>query len=191
MHHALAGELSKTLEGVEGVLEARVHLVLPTRDPLAPPDAQQSAPKASVLLRVGQRSPLANEELQRLVAGAVKDLDPKSVSVVIVQDQRRRTAAGAGQQLRSVGPFQVGAGSRAALLATLIGGLIVLALLGTVTMLLLRRNRALAAQVRQGGGIAAATPEASAALEGSLSLLGRSLASRSGSRATAAKRDSS
>ena len=51
--HALGGELSRTLEGLDGGLSARVHLALPTPDPLRP-DARR-APRASVLLRCRRR----------------------------------------------------------------------------------------------------------------------------------------
>ena len=106
MHHALAGELSRTLQSVRGVLEARVHLVLPARDPLAPPDAPQSPSKASVLLRVSGKCPLEREAVQRLVAGSVKDLKTEAVSVVIVEQEAGRHAAGAGDAAASsVGPI--------------------------------------------------------------------------------------
>ena len=86
MHHALSGELSRTLQSVGGVLEARVHLVLPARDPLAPADAPRSAARASVLLRVADRSPLERRAVQELVAGSVKDLEASDVSVVVVSE---------------------------------------------------------------------------------------------------------
>jgi type III secretion protein J len=82
---ALAGELSRSLEAVPGVVEARVHLGLPPDDPLraAPP------PRAAVLVKVrpGGRplvEPLA-PGIQSLVAGAVAGLEPGQVAVVLAE----------------------------------------------------------------------------------------------------------
>lgn len=174
MHHALAGELSRTLQSVEGVLEARVHVVMPSKDPLAPADEPKAVPKASVLLRVGATSPLSEEETQRLVAGAVKDLAPEAVSVLVVSGQDRGTemqpvTAGAMARL---GPFTVARGSRGALLATLIIGLVLVMLLGLGLLLVLKRSRTLAARARQ----AASLPgQRGREVESSLNLVGRSL----------------
>jgi type III secretion protein J len=85
--HALSGELARSLEAIEGVLAARVHLALPPADSLrlepAPP------PRAAVLVkaRPGARAriePLA-PGIQSLVAGAVAGLDPAAVSVVVAE----------------------------------------------------------------------------------------------------------
>lgn len=85
--HALSGELARSLEGIDGVLAARVHLALPPADPMrlepSPP------PRAAVLVkarpgwrtRVEQLSP----GMQSLVAGAVAGLDPSAVSVVVAE----------------------------------------------------------------------------------------------------------
>lgn len=184
MHHALSGELARTLQSVDGVLEARVHLVLPSRDPLSPPDTPVSRAKASVLLRLGGEAPLKREAIQRLVAGSVKDLEPERVSVVLVHASAGAPAAAAAP-LRSVGPFTVAAGDRAALVATLVAGLVLVALLGAGVIVLVRRNRVLAARRKGERG------ETASRLEGSLGLIERSLASRSRSRATGEGRGSS
>jgi type III secretion protein J len=83
--HALSGELSRSIEAVDGVLEARVHLALPPEDPLraapAPP------PRASVLVRcragAAPRLDALAGGLRLLVAGAVAGLDPGQVSIVV------------------------------------------------------------------------------------------------------------
>jgi len=186
MHHALSGELARTLQSVDGVLEARVHLVLPSRDPLSPPDMPVSPAKASVLLRLGGKAPLKREDVQRLVAGSVKDLAPERVSVVIVHAKANAPGA-AATPLRSVGPFTVAAGDRTALVATLVAGLVLVALLGAGVIVLVRRGRVLAARARR----VAESGETASRLEGSLGLIERSLASRSRSRATGGGRGSS
>lgn len=80
----LAGDLSQTLESVEGVLSARVHLVAPV-----PPRPGQAAgrPRASVLLRLkpgaGPRVSVLREDLRALVAGSVENLSVDDVTLVL------------------------------------------------------------------------------------------------------------
>jgi type III secretion protein J len=85
--HALSGELARSVEAIDGVLAARVHLALPPSDslrlePLPPP-------RAAVLVkaRPGWRArldPLA-PGIQSLVAGAVSGLAPAAVSVIVTE----------------------------------------------------------------------------------------------------------
>jgi type III secretion protein J len=85
--YALAGELARSVEAIDGVVEARVHLALPPDDALrgdrAPP------PRAAVLVKTragarGRVEPLA-PGVRELVAGAVAGLDPAVVSVVVAE----------------------------------------------------------------------------------------------------------
>ncbi|GEJ55569.1 secretion protein [Anaeromyxobacter diazotrophicus] len=85
--HALSGELARSVEAIDGVIEARVHLALPPQDLLraepAPP------PRAAVLVKArpgarGRLEALA-PGLQALVAGAVAGLEPAAVSVVVAE----------------------------------------------------------------------------------------------------------
>ena len=148
IHHALAGELSKTLQSVEGVLEAHVHLVLPSRDPLAPPDVPRSAPRASVLLRIIPPSPLEKEQVQKLVAGSVDGLDPQAVSVIILAGNSRRSKAAGSAALAQVGPFWVADRSKAGVRAIFLGGLVLIILLGAFLLLVVRRHRSLLKKAR-------------------------------------------
>jgi type III secretion protein J len=83
--HALAGELARSIECLDGVLEARVHLGLPVADPLRP--ETNSAPRAAVLVkcRPGGCEALRalTGDLRALVAGAAEGLEPAAVSLVI------------------------------------------------------------------------------------------------------------
>jgi type III secretion protein J len=85
--HALSGELGRTLESLDGVLGARVHLAIPVTDPLRP-DARRS-PRASVMLKVRPeargRIESQAEGLRRLVAGAADGLEPSSVAVLVAE----------------------------------------------------------------------------------------------------------
>lgn len=83
--HALSGELARTLEALDGVVGARVHLAMPVPDPLRP-EARRT-PRASVLLkcRPDARDRLESQAdgLRRMVAGAADGLDPASVAVLV------------------------------------------------------------------------------------------------------------
>jgi type III secretion protein J len=77
----IAGELQRTLMGLDGVIDARVHLALPRRDPLQAATTDQ--PTAAVLLKYrSATAPLSADEVSRLVSGAVPGLDPTRVTVV-------------------------------------------------------------------------------------------------------------
>ncbi len=86
---ALAGELSRTLSSVDGILDARVHINIPQSDDLSD-KAARPEPSASVLIRyrvtpdaAKKAAPLTEEQIQSLVARAVQDLKPSAVSVVM------------------------------------------------------------------------------------------------------------
>ncbi len=85
--HALAGELARSIEGIDGVASARVHVALPAPDPLRP-DARR-APRASVLVkcRAGARARIEAEAdgIRRLVAGAADGLEAATVAVVVAE----------------------------------------------------------------------------------------------------------
>lgn len=170
LRHALAGELTKTLQSIDGVRDARVHVVLPRRNPLAPPEARQPKPRAAVLLKVAGKAQLTVTQVQRLVAGSVEGLEASAVEVVLVPALGTATAT-APAALAGVGPFRVAAASRGALLLTLIVGVVLILALALATLLLTLRYRALARLQAEHGRAGRAT---SADLDASLSLLGRS-----------------
>lgn len=98
-------ELERSLRGLDGVVSARVHLGVPTRDPLA---IEEQAPPAtaSVLLRHrGATPPLTQGDVQRLVAGAVPGLDAEQVTVVMLPAPPRPRPA--ERQLARLGPLTV------------------------------------------------------------------------------------
>ncbi|MEM1201799.1 MAG: hypothetical protein AAGN66_01070 [Acidobacteriota bacterium] len=105
---ALQGEIAHTLEAVDGVIDARVHLVLPERDLTGRPLGR---PKASVVLETqatpGGLEPLAADQVRSIVAHAVGDLDPDSVSVVQTGASVTASVPGtsAGLEWVSVGPL--------------------------------------------------------------------------------------
>lgn len=83
MIFALTQELSRTVSDIDGVLSARVHLVLPENDALR----QQLTPSsASVFIRHRSDTPVASlvPQVKMLVANGVAGLSYDKVSVVLV-----------------------------------------------------------------------------------------------------------
>jgi type III secretion protein J len=129
----ISGELEQSLQAVDGVVSARVHLAAPERSPLDEPTPAR--PSASVLIRHrGAAPPLAVSDVQRLVAGAVPGLAASDVSVV-------STPAPAGarpvdKELRRVGPITVTRSSLSPLRFVAAGAVLLnLALLAAVLLL--------------------------------------------------------
>jgi type III secretion protein J len=85
--HALSGEVSRSIESLDGVVEARVHLGLPQDDPLRPGGPR--APRAAVLLRCRPAACAAVRALEpgirALVSGAADGLSAETVSVLVVE----------------------------------------------------------------------------------------------------------
>src|SRR5215813_437044 len=81
---AQSGELARTLEAVDGVVSARVHLVRPAPTRAGVPGAPT---KAAVYLRARPAAALhlraMQEELRALVAGSVEGLEPVAVTLVV------------------------------------------------------------------------------------------------------------
>ncbi|MGE3249196.1 MAG: flagellar basal-body MS-ring/collar protein FliF [Hyphomonadaceae bacterium] len=78
---ALEGELARTIESLDGVASARVHLVLPERQ-LFDRDRQQ--PTASIVLQLRRDDLNANQvrAIRNLVAGAVPGLQSNRVTIL-------------------------------------------------------------------------------------------------------------
>jgi type III secretion protein J len=82
--YGLSQELSETLEKIDGVLLARVHIVLPEKDPMDP--AQDTLPSASVMMRYRSdyNLELMRDRIRALVAGSVEGLTPARVSLTLL-----------------------------------------------------------------------------------------------------------
>jgi len=98
-----ATELERSLLGLDHMISARVHLAVPSSDPMDP-TAPAQVPTASVLLKYGgATAPLSSREVSQLVAGAVQGLDAERVTVVLkaVAEPVERT----GTELVRLGPL--------------------------------------------------------------------------------------
>jgi type III secretion protein J len=135
---ALSGEVGKTLEVVDGVVSARVHLVLPEPTPGVLDDRPKPTAQAAVLLKIrpGRGQPISEPEVQKLVAGSVPGLDPATVAVVFTAAAQ---APAGSNGLVSLGPLRLTAGSRAVVVAAALAACVLLAVLATLLLLMARR----------------------------------------------------
>jgi len=86
---ALEGELSRSMQTIDGIQSARVHLVIPERQIFSRDDQQ---PSASVVLKTAGRMDRGQvQAIQHLVAAAVAGLTPDRVAIV---DDRGNLLAG-------------------------------------------------------------------------------------------------
>ena len=137
---AISGELVRTLESVDGVASARVHLVLPL--PPRPGAAPQPA-KASAFLKVrpgaAERVNLMKEDLRALVAGSVENLGADQVTLVVSEVATAVPARPGPASSSSLPPLRVAVAG--------LGGTVTLLSLALVWLALrLRRERARAAE---------------------------------------------
>ncbi len=89
---ALCGELAQTIEAMPNVIDARVHISVPERDPLRQVIEGQPTPEATaaVMVKYWKRSEnmppeetINAQDIQRIVASSVERLDERNVKVVI------------------------------------------------------------------------------------------------------------
>jgi type III secretion protein J len=123
---ALGGEIAAHLLGLDGVAESSAIVAEPFADPLV--GAAPAKKSASVVVRLipGATPQWSVADVQRLVAAATDGLAASDVAVVIVKTPPPPAVSPYAQ----VGPFQVAASSRTALVAALAGGLVLILLLG-------------------------------------------------------------
>ena len=102
---AMEGELARTIRSIQGVRAARVHLVLPRREPFAR-DRQEA--QASVVLTMTGVARLDREGIQailNLISAAVPGLRPQNIAMV---DSRGNLLARAGQPTGPAAAAQTG-----------------------------------------------------------------------------------
>jgi type III secretion protein J len=141
--YALSEELSRTISDIDGVLSARIHVVLPKND-LLRQDATPSS--ASVFIRHDSRAPLKSllPHVKMLVANSIEGLSYEKVSVVLVPVERPAidtTASGtvgAATQAGLMAPRTTGGSSQALYLS--LAGLVALLLTGALAFWLGRRQ---------------------------------------------------
>ncbi|MEI2384487.1 type III secretion inner membrane ring lipoprotein SctJ [Breoghania sp. JC706] len=96
--YALAEEVSKTLSEIDGVLTARVHIVLP-EDPGLGEQIKPSSAAVFIKHRIGVSLDFFVPQIRRLVANAIEGVEYENVSVVMVEAERPQVL---NQQPRSM-----------------------------------------------------------------------------------------
>jgi len=135
-------EIARTLETLEGVVQATV-IIAPAETPgLGAAPCEKSTPgTASALIKVNRDLAVSTEQVQRLVAGAVQGIEPEGVTVVIA---RAPASTRSQPAWASLGPFVVSPSSRPGLMAALAVMALLNVLLGgwaVTSAVLLRRAR--------------------------------------------------
>lgn len=135
---ALSGELARSIEEIDGVLLARVHLALP--EPLTLSlDTPPPEPRASVLIRYrGEVAPYDEGAVRRLVAGAIEHLSEVNVAIVGVRSAPRPELE---RRLAQIGPIAVTRGS-ASTLKVVLGASFALNVLVVLALVVVVRRRA-------------------------------------------------
>lgn len=114
---ALCNELQKTIETIDGVVKARVHVVLPEEQILPEEATPENRPKASVLIKYHLNSrgeiPFKDDAVRLLVSNSIQKLDPKDV-VIIGAEVLDAPTTGAGNTFAQFGPIKVAADSEMA-----------------------------------------------------------------------------
>ena len=114
---AMEGELAKTIEAVDGVNTAVVHLALPQKQVFAD---EQDPPTASVLIDTATGTTFTNEQVQaivHLVASSIDGLDPADVTVAdasgkVLSNGDESGGMGASARDQQVAEFQKGTAKR-------------------------------------------------------------------------------
>ncbi|CAK0767135.1 Flagellar M-ring protein [Azospirillaceae bacterium] len=91
---ALEGEMARTIASLNGVQQARVHLVLPKREMFS---RTQNTASASVFVKMRIGNQLSHEQIsaiQHLIASSVSQLQPSQIS--IIDDKGKLLARGVG-----------------------------------------------------------------------------------------------
>lgn len=142
LQYATSQELRRSLLTVDGVVDARVNLVLPEKARVPMPNQEPEEPRASVLIKyrpgAEDAAPVDAAQVRALVSGGVEDLEPERVNVILTPEvgSARPLAA---PRYAQVGPIAVAPQSKT-WMQIVIGvlSLLVVALGGVVAFLLVR-----------------------------------------------------
>lgn len=153
---AVCGELGKTIESINGVVDARVHVVLPDTDVLKNELQGPTLPKAAVLIKYkvdrNGNAPFRAEDIRALVANSVEGLKPADVSVVSSQVYADRTP-----DMIYMGPLKISKDSRPPLIAFIGIVVLVLLILGIIIVMTAKSSMSLKKEVSRLKAAAAAS----------------------------------
>jgi type III secretion protein J len=95
------GELARTLKSIDGILDARVHVVMPEDSVLRAKEEDKAVASASVWYKYVPRDkaavrPLSDEEVKQLVANSVERLKAENVKVIATPGLAMMNAVNSG-----------------------------------------------------------------------------------------------
>ncbi|MEN4920219.1 type III secretion inner membrane ring lipoprotein SctJ [Achromobacter spanius] len=156
--YALSQELTNTLSQMDGVLAARVHVVLPERGGVGETTTPSTA-AVFIKHQTGYNLDALQPQIRKLVTHAIPGLTEDRVSIALVSAQPAAASAAAGNATRQVMGIEVADGS-AGTLAVLLGALTLLvrALAAAIGWLLWRYGRPAAAAPQRREPVAEARP---------------------------------
>lgn len=143
--HAMQEELAQTVSTIDGVLEARVHIVLPEQDQLGRPI---TTPSAGVLVKHvddARHNPVQHQlEIRRLLSASVSGLDEENIAVSFIPVPQRATDAAQAPAWKTVLGIRVAPESTQRLwtLLAVAAGVCLLAVIASLTVVLRRRKSA-------------------------------------------------
>ncbi|KRC70300.1 Yop proteins translocation lipoprotein J precursor [compost metagenome] len=142
--YALSQELTNTLSQMDGVLAARVHVVLPERGGVGETTTPSTA-AVFIKHQTGYNLDALQPQIRKLVTHAIPGLTEDRVSIALVSAQPAAASAAAGAATRKVMGVEVAEDSASALTAWLVAlALLVLALAGAIGLLLWRYGKPVA-----------------------------------------------
>ncbi|MBX5483688.1 MAG: type III secretion protein [Myxococcaceae bacterium] len=110
---AMQGEVTKALNKIDGVLEAKAIVMIPEQNDLTQPEAKP-VNTASVLVKyrpIGERPPLTEKEIKAFVAKSLPDMKEENVAVILSQALPPQAVASPESQLKDVLGFRMTAAS--------------------------------------------------------------------------------
>jgi len=137
---ATVGELERTLESVDGVLSARVHLVPAEADPNALDGRNRAPARAAVLLNAKAGSMALNQsQIQQLGSGSVPGLEAAAVAVIVTAAPAVPTE-NLGSSWTTLGPLVLSPSSRPLVIAAAVVAFVLIGSLAALLLIVVRRR---------------------------------------------------
>lgn len=152
---ALSGELERSIESIEGVVDARVHIALPESH-MALLDGPPPKGRASVMIKQKRGAvPVDETAIRALVAGAATELEPAAVAVVKLIAPAQASAV---PELVRIGPIAVTRSSASTLKAIAAAVFLLDIALAVALIVLLAKLRRLSSRAPLTGGLLVQRP---------------------------------
>ena len=139
---ALGEEVAQTIQQIDGILEARVHIVMP-EEPALGQQARPSSAAVFIRQQAGYDLEFLTPQIRRLVSSSIEGVEYEAVTVVLVEAQPAAIAAAATSDYQTPIPGISVRSSSVTPFWSLVGGLVAACLLfmATTVALALRNRR--------------------------------------------------